>query len=381
MGYLHVDLSVRQYAKGTGSVPGDVVRHRRTTEDTVVILADGIGSGIRANVAANLCASRLLGLLDAGVSPREAFGTLVRSMQQIRDISEPYAVFTLVRVRASGEATVLAYEMPPTFLIGPQLATPLVERTFAVDQAVVTEGLARMEPGESLLTVSDGVTAAGLGHGMPLGWQARGLEQFLSRRIAQGDRGERLLDSTAKEARRLWGETLRDDVSLALSTCRGGHSVTVLTGPPASRQTDERVVKRFLEAPGLKIVCGGTTANLVARVVGGRVKVMPDASNIAPPRYDVAGLDLVTEGALTLNQAYHIISAGLPSDHDDGPAALCRELTRADRVHFMVGRAASPVRDDQAFRQQGFLSRDLIVPLLRDQLTERGKLVTLEWCN
>ena len=119
-----------------------------------------------------------------------------------------------------------------------------------------------------------------------------------------------------------------------LARCRPGCTVNVLTGPPADRQADGAVVRRFMELEGQKVVCGGTTAKIVGRQTRQPVSVREDANSlIAPPDYVLKGVDLATEGAVTLNQAYNILDED-PSRYEKstGVSRLCEMLRAADRV-------------------------------------------------
>jgi len=127
----------------------------------------------------------------------------------------------------------------------------------------------------------------------------------------------------------------------------------------------------------VKVVCGATTAAIVARHLGRKLDIEQDPrSLVAPPRYSIAGIDLVTEGAVTLNQVYNVLDES-PERHeeDSGVADLCGLLWATDRVNLTVGVAANPANGALSFRQQGILPRATIVPLLRQKLEKAGKLV------
>ena len=137
---------------------------------------------------------------------------------------------------------------------------------------------------------------------------------------------------------------------------------------------------RFLEAKGLKIVCGGKTAEIVAGVLGEPLGVEQDSLSLtSPPRYAIEGVDLVTEGAVTLNQVYNVLDEPLERlVEDSGVTELCTFLQLADRVNLFVGGAQNRAHGDITFRQQGMLTRDRIVPLIVDKLRAAGKLVVVE---
>ena len=165
-----------------------------------------------------------------------------------------------------------------------------------------------------------------------------------------------------------------------MARCRKGHIVNILTGPPASRAEDVGVVRRFLQMEGLKFVCGGTTAEIVARVLRQPLRVEQSCSSlIAPPRYEIPGVDLVTEGAVTLNQVYNLLEEDIGNlTEDSGVTELCSLLRVADRVNLFLGDARNGATNDVSFRQRGILTRQQIIPLLADKLRAAGKLVVFE---
>ncbi|NLK41123.1 MAG: hypothetical protein GX298_03600, partial [Planctomycetes bacterium] len=71
--YLHFEVAIEQRPKQGRLACGDVASVMRTESETTVIVADGIGSGTSAHVAATLCKSRFEQLLDGGFSLRQAF--------------------------------------------------------------------------------------------------------------------------------------------------------------------------------------------------------------------------------------------------------------------------------------------------------------------
>jgi hypothetical protein len=378
-GYVHVEVETAQSSKKPDAPCGDVVGCDRTAAATTIVCADGIGSGIRARIAAEMCTSRLLELLRLGFSLRQAFASVVRTMEQNRDPSRPFAAFTVVRVLNDGMATVLSYEAPPAILVSRHHAAELVTRSVELGGAMALESDCYLEPGDGLLVTSDGITQAGLGRGMPNGWQTEGVVRYVNHCLTEGRAPREIPEQVHREARRLW-TVGGDDCTAVMALCRRGQIVNILTGPPAHKSQDVAMVRRFMKAEGLKIVAGGTTAEIVARVLGHRMSVeQSPQSLVAPPRYEIEGVDLVTEGAVTLNQVYNLLDEDIRHlKEDSGVTELCALLQIADRVNIHMGTARSLADGDISFRQRGILTREAIVPLIADRLRAAGKLVVVE---
>jgi hypothetical protein len=352
----------------------------RQATSTTVLLCDGLGSGVKALVSATSCATRIRELLRSGFSPRAAFDRVIRTMNDARSTDLPFAAFALLRVGTDGSTTVILYEMPDVLLVGAGHAAVLASRKRSVEGAVIGEVNCHLRPGEGVLLVSDGITQAGIGGGWRNGWGIEEAARFANSCLAEGTRLPALPQALHDKAREIWGRAAGDDCTAVLARCREGRSVTVFTGPPADRSRDRVVGLDFLQREGAKVVCGGTTAGIVARVQGGEVEVEPETEpGIAPPRYRIHGIDCVTEGAVTLNQVYNIWGedpAGF--EEESGVTELLSLLTQADRVTIIQGTARNPASDSVSYRQQGILSRERIIPLIADKLTAEGKLVIVE---
>lgn len=379
MGYIHVEIDIAQTPKKPGAVCGDSVKSFRSPESTVILLADGIGSGVKANIYANMAISRLETLLQSGFSLRHAFSALVQTMHESRGTDMPYAVFTVCRVLNNGEATLLAYEMPESIFVGRHSATVLKRRNFTLGHEVISETNLFLEAGEGLILYSDGITLAGIGGTTRMGWNSNEVCRYINDRMVGGEKKNRLSRLVHQRARELWGTPCGDDCTVVGAFCRPGKVVTVFTGPPAEKGFDSRVCEDFLSRPGFKVVCGATTAQIVARHMRCELKInIADSSLIAPPGYSIEGIDLVTEGAVTLNQVYNILDAD-PTffEPDSSVTRLYDAIIDADRVNFIVGCSENLGHGDIAFRQQGIMPRRKIVELLAQKLKEDGRLVDL----
>lgn len=378
-GYVHIEVETAQASKRPDWPCGDVVDCDRNVAATTIVCADGIGSGIRARIAAELCASRTLQLLRLGSSLRKAFSSVVHTMERNRDPTGAFAAFSVARILNDGMVTILAYDAPPPLLVSRRHAVAIPSRSVELGGTLVAESECYIEPGDELLLMSDGITQAGLGHGMPYGWQTDGVLRFANNCLTEGCAPKELAGLVHCEARRLWVEG-GDDCTVVTALCRRGQIVNILTGPPSAPATDAAIVRRFVQSDGLKIVCGGTTAEIVAKALGERVAVEKDPpSMVAPPRYEIPGVDLVTEGAVTLNQVYNLLDEDLAEfTEDSGVTELCALLQIADRVNFWMGGAKNRASGNISFRQCGILTRDHIVPLIADKLRTLGKLVVVE---
>lgn len=377
MGYLHIEIEVSQKSKKPGHPSGDVVKILRTEQHTTLILCDGLGSGVRANIFAEMAASRLNELLGTGFSLRKAFTNTVVTMEDAKRADLPYSAITIIRVLNDGLTTILSYETPlPIFLSG-KTAYPLKGRIYNNGTAFITEINCVLNLGEGILAVTDGVTQAGIGKSFTHGWEIGGLTEHLNHLLKKGESFKHLPDLVRDEAVTHWGEKQGDDVTVALGFARKGRIVNVFTGPPADPSQDDEAFESFFANSGVKIICGASTAKIAARFLNKPLSVNEDFSDtITPPDYEIEGVDLVTEGAVTLNQVYNIWDEDSRKLDADNPVTVLYSLvTAADRINFFIGSAKNPASDDISFAQMGILGREKIIPLIIARLKEEGKLV------
>lgn len=381
MGYLHVEVDAASSAKKKASACGDVWAVERTAEATTILLSDGLGSGVKAAVAAQMAVSRMVELLHRGFSVRQAFSRVVHTMHEARGTDLPYAVLSVIRLLNTGEATILVYEMPAPIYVSRNAVHPVQMRTITLETELVGEASLFLDPGEGILLMSDGITQAGLGTELRLGWTTEGVRRFLDDCRSGGHPMAAMARLVHDKARSFREDRFGDDCTVLLARVRPGMVINIFTGPPSDRHLDGEVAGRFLQTPGMHIVCGATTAQVVARRLGKQIQMEPDPQSlVAPPSYRIEGVDLVTEGAVTLNQVFNILDADpMEYEPDTGVTQLCQALRDADRINILIGQAANAGHSDIAFRQRGILPRTAIAPLLIDRLRTAGKLVVPEW--
>jgi hypothetical protein len=231
-----------------------------------------------------------------------------------------------------------------------------------------------------VLLVSDGITQAGIGTRFHQAWGVDGVARFLNQNQSCRERLEHLPGALIQEATRLGDGGTTDDMTVLLAMCRPSKTLTIFTGPPSEPRHDHAVIRRFLASTGWKAICGGTTAKIASDFVGKPMVLDKTVDSlIAPPSHRLEGVDLLTEGALTLNQVYNILDADPASfDEESGVTQLIDFMRAADRVHFMIGGSLNPAALHISFKQRGVLPRATIVPLLADKLRAQGKRVTIE---
>ncbi|MCX7625709.1 MAG: SpoIIE family protein phosphatase [Candidatus Sumerlaeaceae bacterium] len=377
---LFVEVEVHNAAKVGQTVSGDVAAVYRRPEATFVLLADGLKSGVRANLAAEFCLARLRAKLECGASLTAALADLLVTLEENRRRLSLWSAFSVLHFIPNGLAMVYTYEMPPPLALLRRGLHLVPAEHVTIGGAIVGKYRLELRENEGVILLSDGVTQAGVGNGLAWGWGVEGVrregEFFLA-----SDAWRHLPRFLVQRAQELSSPEQSDDATAILALVRKAHQIVVFTGPPSDPRCDDEIVRRFLSLEGTKIVCGGTTAGIVARVLGTEPIIDPKSIHpYCPPRLILDGVDYATEGAICLNQVYNLLDA-LPRSVEERNivVALYEELLRADQITFLVGRAENPAAATQPFFQMGILRRQQIVPLLAEKLRAMGKLVTVEW--
>ena len=366
---------------------GDQVKILRTPDKMLVVLSDGLGSGVKANILARLTAEILVTMLRERVPLQDVLETVIATLPTCKVRKIAYAAFVVVEVElATGRFRVINFDCPAPFFLRAGKILPLQPSEEIICGRKLCFSGGTLQLGDFLAIGSDGVLYAGMGLTMNFGWgreQIGGfLEQVARSRPASAEAVvRRLMQKTGS----LYGGQPGDDATLAGILVRKPNRLMVFTGPPVDKARDEDCVNRLLSFDGRKVVCGGTTGNIVGEHLGEIVNL--DLSTVredVPPIGSLLDVDLMTEGVLTLAKTLRLLkdSAGdrnrVPVDRN-GASLLARELLRADEIFFLAGEQVNPYYQNPLLPRNISIRHNLIEQLL-ETLAACHKHVNIEWC-
>jgi hypothetical protein len=379
--YIHVKCLFRQQAKKNNYVCGDLIIQERNLDATTIILLDGIGSGIKANIAAHLNASRILELLKLGFTITQVVMKLAESMHKARTIDIPFVAFSLAHILHNGNCTILTYEMPPPVFIENNTAFIPDAKTTAINGEVIRRFHFNLSNDNSVILVSDGVTQSGMGKGLTFGLTAEGVKDFINGSIKSDFDISKLPERILMKSYEASSSQFEDDTTAILLTGEKGKILNILTGPPVDRNQDDELIRNFMNSKGLKVICGSTTLEIASRVLNEKVELASfNSAFFKPPTYTMKGLDLATEGAIVLNQLYNILDKNYQSyDRESCVSEMAILLQAVDLVYFWVGMSDNQGHQDIVFTQLHILPRKVIVPLIIEKLKAMGKLVVVNY--
>lgn len=366
---------------------GDKVKVLRTADHTIIVLSDGLGSGVKANILATLTTEIIVTMMEANVSVTEVIRTVIGTLPicKVRQIA--YATFTVIEIRhTDGRFRVMNFDNPLTlfFKRGKLHELDVNEEKILDKKIAISTGV--LEQGDFLTAVSDGVLYAGLGHELNFGWGRDNIatyteELFLRRHHTS----ENLVRGIIQETNKLYRGSPGDDATVVGIYVRRPNTLFVFTGPPLDPKVDTTCVERLLEFKGRRVICGGTTANIVSNYLGEVIET--DLSTLrpeVPPIGYLGEVDLLTEGLLTMSHSLELMrechgdSRRLPSDRN-GAVLLARELLQADSIHFLVGLQINEFYQNPHLPRRISL-RKVVVEEIAQFLVEQKKDIKVEYC-
>ena len=376
--YLYSEFFALSRPKINKNACGDYFDCRHDEEGVTAIVTDGLGSGIKASIASRFACSHIMTLLSRGFSLRATVKLTANMMHRAKNTNvSNYAAFSIARILSNGGTTIITYEAPPPIIISNGVPTVAEQRFYTIEGEIIGESRFSLKFGDSVMLMSDGVSQAGMGHGYAKGWGSEGIAEFVGQKLSAGLSYSQILNLLIDRTTGISGGSLGDDTTAIFLSCRAGRVMYLMTGPPYDKGSDEKIVKQFISQEGIKVICGSTTADIISKITGKvveRQKVSP--AFFRPPKYYMQGLDLVTEGAIVLNQLYNIVSLlDIDLDMESCVSELAILMRVCDIIHFYVGGAENVGHNDIAFAQMGIIPRKKIVDMLSKKLREMGKLV------
>lgn len=367
---------------------GDRVEIINHNEYVTTVLSDGLGSGVKASILATLT-SKIIGTMIAnGLQVDDAVETIAHTLPVCKERQIAYSTFSISKISENGDAYLIQYDNPNAILINNGKCVDYPKIQLNVYGKKIYESRFKLEIGDMLLLISDGVVHAGVGSVFNLGWRRQNVCEFVEEKYNPSMTSKTMAATLAAACRQLYVNMPGDDTTVAVQRLRALESVNVMVGPPVNRNEDDVVISKFLSGRGKKIVCGGTTSQIVASHLKTELKPkLQYFDKRVPPTAEIKGIDLVTEGVLTLSRAVEIIGEYNNSGDQffdslygkDGASQLAKMLLEdSTNIHIFVGRAINPAHQNPEFPSELSLKTRLIKQLA-SSLETVGKKVDIEY--
>lgn len=379
---LHAEVGIAQLSKDGEELCGDNVVVTRTPQATIIVLSDGLGSGVKANILATLTTKIASSMLKRGIPLEDVVNTIAETLPVCRQRKIAYSTLQIIKIKDNGVSTIVEFDCPPTFLIrdGQVRQVPMQEKI--VGGKKVKIGCLTLQEDDIVTAVSDGVIHAGIGGLLKLGWGWSGVADELGAICKSEGKPSAITSQLIKCCEGYYLGHPGDDSTAVAVRVHQARYLALLTGPPVDSRMDEEVTRRFLHRPGKKVIAGGSTANIVSKVTGNPLTVdLAVFDQQVPPIGYIAGIDLVTEGILTLNvvlERLHDVKNLYHTDRRDGATLLARMLLEADTIDIMAGKAVNPAHQNPNYPFKINI-KSQVLSNLKAVLEAKGKQVKIEW--
>ncbi len=364
-----VEVSHNSLNKKGEELCGDKVEVFQADGRSIIVLADGLGSGVKANILATLTSKIAITMLRKGAHIEEVIETIAYTLPvcKIRNIA--YSTFTVIEIDENLHCKIFESENPPFFFVrGNTILAPDKKEVIIMDKTVLLTEL-QLEEEDIIYICSDGVIHAGVGQMLNFGWQWEHVANYVKKRsdLNAGFLSRRLLEACNE----LYEGQPGDDTTIVTLKVRKSVQVLLFTGPPLDPGRDRVLVRKFMSQKGRKIVCGGTAANIVSRELGKEIKTSLDYIEPSlPPTATIEGIDLVTEGVLTLKRTIEMIKCygegklSLDQVGKDGASQLFDALIcQGTHIEFWVGKAMNTAHQNPDFPQELSIKMNLVEEL------------------
>ncbi|MDD5875614.1 MAG: SpoIIE family protein phosphatase [Baileyella intestinalis] len=353
MNDLSVDIGYRSINHVDEQLCGDHVDVvEQGPNSRVVVLADGLGSGVKASILSTLTSKIISTMMAEGLSLEECVRTIIATLPVNKDHGVAYSTFTIIHIIENETAEVIQFENPQVIMIRDNNVFEYETIETVIDGNKVLRSVIALEEGDIFVAMSDGCPHANAERTYNMNWKVSDIADFMATISHVGYTAKTLAAILIEECNKLYDGKPLDDATACIVRVIKRQQVNLLFGPPADPDDCDRMMTLFFSKKGKKIICGGTTAKIAADYLGKPITYTTKiVSRDVPPTSEIEGVDLVTEGIVTMDKVLKYAKEYLDRDEGymqwgfqhDAAAEISRILfEEATDINFMVGKAINP---------------------------------------
>lgn len=389
MNDLCADIGYRSMNKYGEELCGDNVAIVEAEDGaTTIVLADGLGSGVKANILSTLTAKIISTMMAEGLPLEDCVETIAATLPVCSVRGVAYSTFTIISIYNNEQAEIIQYDNPGVIILrdGKEYDPSLTEMN--IDGKRITRSHIELREGDIFIAMSDGCIHAGVGETLNFGWERKDIVTYMEPLSIVGFTAKTLNTILLDECYRLYGGEPGDDTTACTVRIRKREPMNLLIGPPSNRDDCEKMMSLFFSKQGKHIVCGGTTATIAANYLQKPiVPVMEFPDPDIPPIAQLEGVDLVTEGVITINKVLTYAQDYLADNESyakwsrnrDGASRIARLLfEEATDINFYVGKAVNPAHQNPAL-PINFNIKMRLVEELSECLRKMGKRIKVSY--
>lgn len=322
----------------------------------VIVLADGLGSGVKASILSTLTSKIISTMMAQGLSLEECVSTIAATLPICSVRGAAYSTFTIIHLINNQTAQIIQYDNPQVIMIRDFELYDYEKRELNIEGKKIYTSQIKLQENDVFVAMSDGCPHAGIGIAYNFGWKWEDIADFMTSIAPVGYTAKTLSTMLVDECNKLYGNKPGDDATACVVKIRKREPMNILFGPPRNRDDCNRMMSLFFSKEGKHIVCGGTTSSIAAKYLGKPIKASLNfESSDVPPIAEIEGVDLVTEGVITINKVIEYAKDALDKNElyehwgykHDGASLICRLLfEEATDINFYVGRAVNPAHQN-----------------------------------
>lgn len=386
----YIDVANFSLNKFGEELCGDNVEIVHTNDGLIIVMSDGLGSGVKANILATLTSKIAVTMLKEGATIEETIDTITNTLPECQVRKLAYSTFTIIKVSDNGEVYMVEYDNPPVFFFRNNRQCDLTKKSRCINNKTIYESRFFITENDTLSVVSDGAVHAGVGQLLNLGWQWEHINDFLKNLITKEKTSENICRHLIEVCKNLYDDKPGDDTTVITLKVKKAEYIDIFTGPPKSIDDDDKMIDVLNKCKGKRILCGGTTANIVSKAFHKSITIdLENYNEEVPPMGYLDGIDLVTEGLLTLNKTKEILlnylnqkkAKKIPSvvEGNDGASRLSKMLIEdGTHIHIWVGQAVNPAHQNPLFPSEFNLKISVVKELVKI-LDEMGKVTEISY--
>ena len=323
---------------------------------TVIVLADGLGSGVKASILSTLTSKIISSMMAAGLRLEDCVDTIAATLPVCAVRGVAYSTFTIIHLINNELAELIQYDNPHIILLRDSVNYDYPKTEMTISGKKIYKSVIKLQEDDLFIAMSDGCPHAGIGVAYNFGWKREDIISFMESIAPAGYTAKTLSTILVDECFKLYGGQPGDDATACVVRIRKRVPMNLLFGPPSSRDDNDRMMPLFFSKEGKHIICGGTTSSIAAKYLGKPLvpSLSYDQSDVPPIAY-LEGVDLVTEGVITINKVLTYAKDYLDQNDlyeqwsikRDGASLICRLLfEEATDINFYVGRAINPAHQN-----------------------------------
>ncbi|MBQ2718235.1 MAG: SpoIIE family protein phosphatase [Clostridia bacterium] len=323
---------------------------------TVIVLADGLGSGVKASILSTLTSKIISTMMAAGLSIEDCVKSIAATLPVCSVRGVAYSTFTIMNIVNNETIDIIQYDNPQVIVLRDNQNYDYPKTEMNIDGKKIYKTSLKLCENDIFIAMSDGCPHAGLGAKYNFGWKREEIIEYMTAVSFCGYTAKNMSTMLVDECDKLYGHKPGDDTTSCVVKIRKREPMNILFGPPSNRDDCNRMMALFFSKEGKHIICGGTTSSIASKYLGKPLRASLNfESSDVPPTAELEGVDLVTEGVITVNKVLEYAKDYLGENKHyehwnfkhDGASMICRLLfEEATDINFYVGRAINPAHQN-----------------------------------